>query len=970
MCKDLERKIDELQKENAYLRQLLENAGIAYKYPPTRVCEPDSILSTLIQSEEITRKHVSYFFSYFWGRMDVYAKRFQNKKTGKSGYFPQCGNFWTAGICPKVGGNKIKCSECPNKKWKKLEAEDIYNHILGQKEDCSDVIGVYPLFPDGTCRFLVFDFDVHDNEHDVDNSFKDEVDAVRSICKTYGFHCLVERSRSGNGAHLWLFFENPIKARLARRFGEALLNRGRDFVDIKSFKYYDRMIPAQDNLDKEELGNLIALPLQGKSLVNGNSAFVDENWNAYSNQWEALLNTEKLSEDTVQSFVNDSVKNLNESISPWEGLELINQDDVSGKVEVVLANRIYINKKYLSNKLRNQIRKLAAISNPIFYKNQAIGLSNYANSRYIYLGEDVEDYIAIPRGLIDQLITSFETSGIEYEINDKRSDGNQISVSFTGKLRENQDKAVDKMLRYENGILNAATAFGKTVVCSNVITRRKTSTLVLVGRSTLVEQWERELQRFIKFDDELPMYKTKSGREKICRSHIGIISGSKDTSGGIVDIAMVGSLCKNGVWHKRLRDYGMVIVDECHHSASDTISKVLEHVNAKYIYGVTATTARGDGLERVNEILLGPIRYRYTAKERALEQGIEHLVVPRFTRVVAPHGKDKININAAYEMLRDSELRNNQIIADIKECYDNKRCIVVLTKFTSHAEYLYKALNNTVDNIFLLTGEVSKKEQAAIRDKMTSLNHSSNMVLVATSQLVGEGFDLPRLDTLIMAMPVAWKGLVEQFAGRLNRDYEGKTEVLIYDYIDSHIPVFDNMYLKRLRAYKQIGYKIYSENNTKDIIANSIYDVDTYLPIFMKDIINANKEIVISSPLLAKNKVIKLLSMIKTHIENGLKVSIVTMHPDNYRFGRLEQRIELFELLRNNGVYVELSQERCERYAVIDGNIVWYGSVNLLFKDDVDDNIIRLENNNVASELLGISFCKESKNNEYKLPLE
>ena len=595
MCKELERKIDELQKENAYLRQLLENAGITYKYPPLEKSEQNSILSTLIQSEEITRKHVSYFFSYFWGRMDVYAKRFQNKKTGKSGYFPQCGNFWTPGICPKVGGNKIKCSECPNKKWKKLEAEDIYNHILGQKEDCSDVIGVYPLFPDGTCRFLVFDFDVHDNEHDVDNRFKDEVDAVRSICKTYGFHCLVERSRSGNGAHLWLFFENPIKARLARQFGEALLNRGRDFVDIKSFKYYDRMIPAQDYLDKEELGNLIALPLQGKSLVNGNSAFVDENWNAYSNQWEVLLNTEKLSEDTVQSFVNDSVKNLNESISPWEGLELINQDDVSGKVEVVLANRIYINKKYLSNKLRNQIRKLAAISNPIFYKNQAIGLSNYANSRYIYLGEDVEDYIAIPRGLIDQLITSFETSGIEYEIEDKRSNGSQINVTFTGELRENQDKAVDKILRYENGILNAATAFGKTVVCSNVITRRKTSTLVLVGRSTLVEQWERELQRFIKFDDELPTYKTKSGREKICRSHIGIISGSKDTSGGIVDIAMVGSLCKNGVWHNRLREYGSdgcgaVITDFCGARISDDLALKRRHI--QFIHSFLKTNYR------------------------------------------------------------------------------------------------------------------------------------------------------------------------------------------------------------------------------------------------------------------------------------------------------------------------------------------------------------------------------------------
>ena len=234
-------------------------------------------------------------------------------------------------------------------------------------------------------------------------------------------------------------------------------------------------------------------------------------------------------------------------------------------------------------------------------------------------------------------------------ISDKRCIGTDIQAEFVGELRESQAKAVNAILRYDNGILSAATAFGKTVVCSNLISQRKVNTLILLESSSLIEQWGKALTTFLSIDAELPEYKTKTGRTKKRKSLVGVIRGTKDTSTGIVDIAMAGSLFKKGEPHPRLKEYGMVPVDECHHSASETVSRVLREISAKFVYGVTATPFRGDGLERINEMLLGPIRFQYTAKEKAEEQGIDHLIVPRFTRTVSPHGRDKLHINEAYD---------------------------------------------------------------------------------------------------------------------------------------------------------------------------------------------------------------------------------------------------------------------------------------------------------------------------------
>ena len=986
----LKKQLKELEKENDYLKTLLRDAGIDYTFAdnskvPETVFVPNQ--GSRIVPVEITRNHARQFFSYFWGRLDVFSKRYQNKATGKAGYFPQCDNFWRRGICPKASGISVKCKDCNNRCWTKLEGSQIEAHLRGMKEDASDVIGIYPLFPDGTCRLLVFDFDNHDKGAEdqdyanTDESWIGEVDALREIGKQNGIPMLVERSRSGRGAHVWMFFDSPVQASLARRFGFALLEKGAESVNMTSFRFYDRMLPAQDYLEDGELGNLIALPLQGQALKNGNSAFVDENWNAYPNQWTAFQSTTKLStaqiEDLLRQWnvqtdalsIDDAAHCKASSDKPWERSKRFHKEDVHGKLKITLSNMIYIENGNLQPRIQNQIRRMAAFLNPVFFRNNAIGLSNFANSRYIYLGEDDGGYICIPRGLLEQLIERCKEAGISYTLFDKRCAGTGIKAKFVGELRENQDKAVDTILQYDNGILSAATAFGKTVVCSNLIAQRKVNTLILLESSSLIEQWEKALSTFLSIDEQLPEYKTKTGRAKKRKSLVGVIQGAKDTSTGIVDIAMVGSLFKKGEPHPRLKEYGMVLVDECHHSASDTVSRVLREISAKYVYGVTATPFRGDGLERINEMLLGAVRFQYTAKEKAEEQGIDHLIVPRFTRTVSPHGRDKLHINEAYEIIRNNDIRNEQIAGDIRLCIESGRTPVVLTRFTDHADVLYDLVKNIAKHVFLLTGNKSKKEQRELRSQMDTVPADESLILIATGQLIGEGFDYPRLDTLIMADPVAWKGVVEQYAGRLNRDYEGKQNVMIYDYIDANIPVFDNMYAKRMRAYKRIGYKLFSNEAVEKQSVNAIFDSDSYGSVYEQDLKEAVSDIVISSPTLGKHKVMRMLRVLKERQEAGVKVTIVTWHPDSYMYGREDHRIELMEDLRNAGFNIELVADNCEHYAVIDNEIVWYGSMNLLSKDDVEDNIMRVVSKEIASELLEMTFKKGNRLQQYELPL-
>ena len=652
----LRKVVRDLQQENQALKAILDENSIPYE---SRNVLEDQFLPDEYDEDQGARILPYYpnedmareFYSYFWGRMDVFAKRGR-----KGGYFPQCAARWNNSLCPKARDEKAFCDEdCQYKSWKPLELWMIVQHLRGAKEDCTDVIGVYPLFPNNTCRFLVFDFDNHEkdsyknddaNENDL---WKSEVDALRRICEINGIDALTERSRSGRGAHIWIFFKSAIPAILARAFGYALLDRGASSINLPSFKYYDRMYPSQDVLNK--LGNLVALPLQGQALM--------------------------------------------------------------------------------------------------------------------------------------------------------------------------------------------------------------------------------------------------------------------------------------------------------------------QRIRAKYIYGLSATPNRSDRLDDIIYMLLGSVRHKYTAKEQADEQGLDRFVVPRFTRVANITG-EKLDIHQADSLIAESAVRNEQIVEDICQAIANGRTPVVLTKLRRHAETLTKMLADKADHVFLVYGGQPEKQNQLILKEMLSVPDSETLVLIATGQKIGEGFNFPRLDTLMLASPIKFEGRLIQYVGRLNRTYKNKREVMVFDYVDPHIRFFDRQYRSRLAAYKKLGYKVISAPvhggvSEREEQINVIYDRRDYTEVFERDLIEANVEIVIASPGLTRRKAERLMELVKARQEAGVSVTVITLDPDAEGYENTIERHILIDEMKNNGVYVRTTEDESEHYAVIDHEIVWHGGINLLGKEDAWDNLIRVINRQAAAELLEIS---------------
>ncbi len=937
-------RIAKLEQENQRLRELLVRHGITEE-PPA-------------QSEVLTQQHAMLLYSLFRGRKDVYSRRSINKD-GHAVYYPVCENFWKAGLCPKREGKKVKCAECSNRAWAPLSQRVLLSHLQGQKEDGTDVVGIYPLLPDETCHFLAFDFDNHDGEA---LDWKSEVDTMRTICKELEVSCLVERSRSGNGAHIWLLFSEPISAETARKFGSALLTQGAEFVNMKSFQSYDRMLPAQDHMPQGGLGNLIALPLQGQALQKGNSAFVNERWEPYPDQWEYLRNTRKISKDFIEEKIKDwtpqgvlgvlsTVEAETEKATPWKKDKFsFHKEDISGKLCVVLADQIYVDTENLKPRFQNMLRRMASFQNPAFFRNVAMGYSIKGISRILCCYQDIDGYIALPRGKWEQMQSCMEAAGISVEITDERQRGRTIQVNFQGTLYSEQMMAAQAMLAHDTGMLSAATAFGKTAVSAYMIAERKVNTLILVHNREIMKNWVEDLQKFLEIQEECPEYVTPKGRHKRRKSVIGTLYAAHDSITGIIDVAMASSLGKPGEISDIVKNYGMVIMDECHHGAALTIEAVLREVSGKYVYGLTATPKRDDGLEQKVNMQFGPIRYRFTAKDKAQLQGIRHIVIPRFTRLtnLGPAWK----INEAYTALKENDARNQLITEDTLQCVAQGRTPLILTKFKDHAETLRKLLDGKVQHLFVLQGGRSTKEREMIRAALREVPEHESLVVIAIGKYIGEGFNLPRLDAMLLAAPIAWEGNVEQYAGRLHRDYDGKQETVIYDYVDVHVQVLEKMYHKRLRAYKKIGYEIGSLQSETQITTDMIFDVGSYQNTLNADLANAKKQIVVASPGLGKKGVQTFDAAIQMAQMVGVEVTVLTLDADSYPEAAREQNRHLQEYLIQKGIHVRTYPFLYYHFAVIDEEIVWYGDMNLLSTPKPEDTMLRLESKELAQELL------------------
>lgn len=864
------------------------------------------------------------------------------QKFGQSGYQPVCENEWDMALCDK---KKYKCSTCPNRKLAALTDKDIYEHLSGKDLYSRDVVGIYPMLDDETCYFLCADFD--------EENFKKDVSVFRKICEENNIPVSVEISRSGNGAHAWIFFSEPVPAVTARKLGSGILTKAMEKSSI-SFSSYDRFFPNQDTMPKGGFGNLIALPLQGKARKNENSVFVDENFSPYDDQWKYLAGVQKLDKNSVDNSVQLLCKNgdLGELISEAEALPWSEQKQIKfstekfpESIEIVRANMLFVPKKNLSADAMNKIKRLAAFRNPDFYKSQAMRLSTYNKPRIICTADMYDDYIALPRGCEESLRNLLDRYQTEYIFVDKTNHGMKITVEFNGELRDEQMPAAEAMLQHNNGVLSATTAFGKTVIASYLIGERKINTLILVHTQSLMTQWQKSLSQFLKFNINMPE-KAKGRRKQ--NSPIGVIGAGKNTLNGIVDVAVMQSLITGDEVKTLVRDYGMIIVDECHHVSAVNFEKILKFANAKFVYGLTATPKRQDGHQPIIFMQCGPIRYKVDAKAQAEKRNFEHYLIPRFTAFRSSNA-DK-QVTELYKELAENQFRNQFIIGDILEALSSGRTPIVLTERREHVLALEEMLSSQCKNVVTLVGTPSQKKRREALERLQAISDEEQLVIIATGKYVGEGFDYPRLDTLFLALPISWEGKVAQYAGRLHRNYPGKKNVRIYDYVDIHVPVLERMYQKRVKGYASIGYKIITDNK-ENSAPEIIYNNENYFDVFCKDIMSAHDEILIVSPILRKTAVQRIIKYLSKIISFGASVKIITGLPTELKDSAKKSMEDSVALLRSCGVNIIYKPNTYQNFAVIDNRIVWYGNVNFLGYDSAESNVLRLVGSDVAMQL-------------------
>lgn len=780
---------DELQRlraENVRLKSLLTSHGIAWEEPP-KAAIPLVVAESAPETQFTIAEKIALFRRLFRGRVDVYPLRWDSAK-GKSGYAPACGNEWRPGVCHKP---KVKCGDCTQRLLLPLSDRVIYDHLAGKR-----TVGVYPLLTDDTCHFLAADFDEAD--------WREDARAFMQSCLELQIPAALEISRSGNGAHAWIFFADSVPAREARQLGAALISHTCDRTRQLSLKSYDRLFPNQDTLPKGGFGNLIALPLQKQPREQGRSVFVDEKLEPYQDQWAFLASLRPLSKTELEDAIlrasggrhplDVAFTGDDEDNKPWQRAAPVSAKIVGplpALLPLVLANQIFIAKSDLPQPLTNRLIRLAAFQNPDFYKAQAMRMPVWNKPRIIGCAENYSQHIALPRGCLDAVVTLLNDNDIRPEIQDERLSGLRLAVKFTGILRKDQKTAVREMLKHNVGVLSAPTAFGKTVTAAALIARRKVSTLVLVHRTELLLQWQERLNGFL----EIP------------KGELGVIGGGKKKPSKKIDIAVMQSLSRREDLAELLDGYGQVIVDECHHLSAFSFEAILKMAKARYVVGLTATPVRRDGHQPIIFMQCGPIRHIAARPETAPAQ-LE--VWPKY--LVAPEIPPDSPIQEVFRILANDEKRNHSIAKDVLIAYREGRKVLVLTERTEHLPLLQEALENKAENCFVLHGRMSKKQRAFVFAELDALDDSAPRVLLATGRLIGEGFDHPPLDTLMLAMPISWSGTLQQYAGRLHREHSEKQEVRIYDYVEKEHPQLDRMWNKRQRGYRAMGYVIKSSD--------------------------------------------------------------------------------------------------------------------------------------------------------------
>ncbi|WP_233193542.1 DEAD/DEAH box helicase [Sporosarcina sp. P3] len=722
--------LEKLQTENKYLKMIVQNY-----LPDFQIKEHTS----LVTNNSTAQQKVQLFQSIFRGRADVYATRWK-LENGKNGYSP-------------VRRNKSYIS---------LTDQTIYDHLSGKH-----IVGLYPLLVDNTCWFLVVDFDK--------KNWQNDVLAFVNICKNIQLPCSIERSRSGNGAHVWLFFSEALPSSLARTLGKALIEHA-DKKASAELDSFDRLFPSQDSLaNTRSLGNLIALPLQRYARDLGNSVFVNEAFQPFEDQWLYLSCLNKIDKNMVYK----SLQSLNVQIPAT------NAASYPTTLQAIKKNGIYFKLEELTDSLTSELESLASFGNTEYFKAKARRLSTYTIPSVIQGFDKTSSHLILPRGCEQAIQDLMSSKGIELDWIDERFYGSPIDTKFTGTLSSQQVDALRQLQAHDGGVLAAATGFGKTVTAAALIAEQKVNTLIIVNRKQLLNQWIDQLSLFL---DSPPQ-------------DIGQFGGGKRMATGKIDVATIQTLTSNGI-DSIITQYGQIIIDECHHLSAYTSEQLMKMVRAKYVYGLTATPARKDGLHPIITMQCGPILYKTDAKEQALIRPFHHLIFERKTS----YKTTSENIQQMYNEMAEDTKRNGLIFEDVLLALEEGMTPLILTERISHIHILHSLFKGFAKNIIALSGELSKREQEEALHFMRELPGEEELLIIATGKNIGEGFDFPRLDALFLTMPVSWKGLLTQYVGRLHRNHSEKQEVRVYDYIDQKVPALINMSKKRSKGFRDLGY--------------------------------------------------------------------------------------------------------------------------------------------------------------------
>jgi superfamily II DNA or RNA helicase len=761
-----------------------------------------------ISNRSPATEKIALFRRLFSGRTDVVPVRWENQKSGKSGYSPACMNEWVRGVCGKP---QVKCDDCPNQAFIGASDAVVECHLRGEdrirknRRETGFVAGVYPLLFDDTCYFLAVDFDKKD--------WVGDAKAFLETCRDLDVPAALERSRSSNGGNIWIFFSESIAASKARRLGTLLLTRAMNRRPEIGFASYDRLFPSQDTMPRGGFGNLIALPMQRLAREKGNSVFVDDELAPHEDQWAYLGGLRRLSSADVAALIGRAEADMpggatgvrlpvddENADEPWKMMPSRRRqasnitEPMPEQVGVVLADQVYIDRVQLPPSVVAQLVRVAAFQNPEFYRAQAMRMPTYGKPRIISCAELHPQHVGLPRGCLDEALEVLKGLGIKPNTKDERHNGQPLALSFLGTLHDVQAAAVAAIELHDCGVLAATTAFGKTVVGAKMIAARGCNALVLVHRQQLVDQWRERLKTFLSVEE----------------SDIGTIGGGKRKPSGRIDIALIQSLVRNGEVSDLVGDYGHLIVDECHHLSAVSFELVARRTKARYVLGLSATVARKDGHHPIIFMQCGPVSYRVDAKAQAATRAFTHTVKLRETGFQSPPGQEASGpqqMTTLYAALAADAKRNDMIFDDVLTSLQAGRRPVILTERRDHLDHLRTRLEKFTRNLVVLYGGMNAGERRAAEAGLKTPDGEERLVL-ATGRYLGEGFDDASLDTLFPTMPISWKGTLAQYVGRLHLEHHAKREVIVYDYVDSGVTMPARMALKRQTGYRSLGYEI------------------------------------------------------------------------------------------------------------------------------------------------------------------